>query len=160
VERVFYNLVEHAVRHSPGNTEILVAVDTVDVEAEAELGTLLGGQVREETLAITRPPDAPLRYLRAKVIDYGCEISVDERERIFRTFDGLNAHGSGLGLAISRGIVEAHQGKIGVEAASGGGGLCFVFTLPIHIYNGTPSSFVHPSPVGTPFLAPTTEESQ
>ena len=158
VERVFYNLVEHAVRHSPGNTEILVAVDTVDVEAE--LGTPLGGQVREETLAITRPPDAPLRYLRAKVIDYGCEISVDERERIFRTFDGLNAHGSGLGLAISRGIVEAHQGKIGVEAASGGGGLCFVFTLPIHIYNGTPSSFVHPSPVGTPFLAPTTEESQ
>jgi signal transduction histidine kinase len=76
-------------------------------------------------------PDAPFPYLRVKIIDYGCEVSAEERERIFRTFYGLNAHGSGLGLAISRGIVEAHRGQIGVEAAPDGNGLCFVFSLPL-----------------------------
>jgi len=150
VERVFYNLIEHALRHSSGNAEMLVAVDTVDVWAGAQVDTLPGGEVagtQEGTFTATRPadtPDVPLRYVRVKIIDYGCELSADERERVFRTFYGLNAHGSGLGLAISRGIVEAHQGQIGVEAAPDGDGLCFVFTLPLS---------------GSQFIASTTEKS-
>ncbi|MGH2507406.1 MAG: ATP-binding protein, partial [Ktedonobacteraceae bacterium] len=55
----------------------------------------------------------------------------EERERIFKSFYSLTPHGNGLGLAICRGIVEAHQGRIWVEAAAGGGGACFVFVLPI-----------------------------
>lgn len=137
LERVFYNLIEHVLRQNSGNAEILVAVDTVDVWAGMEAGNVSPGEVGETrvgTLAVPRladVPDAPLRYLRVKIIDYGCEVSVEERERIFRTFYGLNARGSGLGLAISRGIIEAHQGQISVEAAPDGDGLCFVFTLPL-----------------------------
>ena len=118
LERVFYNLIENALRHSPANAEILVSLDIVD-EGTAE---------------------ASLQYLRAKVIDSGAAVPAGERERIFKTFYGLNLRGSGLGLAICRGIIEAHQGHIGVESAPGEVGSCFIFTLPIHEYNSIPAS--------------------
>lgn len=118
LERVFYNLIENAIRHSPDHAEILVSIDIVD----------------EST------PEAPLHYLRAKIIDGGKGILAGERDRIFNTFYGLNLRGSGLGLAICRGIIEAHQGHIGVETAPGNAGSCFFFTLPIHTYNGIPVS--------------------
>ena len=38
---------------------------------------------------------------------------------------------TGMGLAIAKGIVEAHQGKIWIEAGTGGKGTRVVFTLPI-----------------------------
>ncbi len=118
LERVFYNLIENALRHSPAHAEILVSLDIAD----------------EDTLV------APLQYLRAKVIDSGAAVPAGERERIFKTFYGLNLRGSGLGLAICRGIIEAHQGRIGVESAPGEVGSCFVFTLPVHVYNSISAS--------------------
>ena len=36
-----------------------------------------------------------------------------------------------MGLAIAKGIVEAHQGKIWIEAGAGEQGTKVVFTLPI-----------------------------
>ncbi|HYK84000.1 MAG TPA: ATP-binding protein, partial [Ktedonobacteraceae bacterium] len=68
------------------------------------------------------------------------EVPVGERERIFKTFYGPNLRGGGMGLAICRGIIEAHGGHIRVETAPDGHGSSFVFTLPIHSYNGTQSS--------------------
>ena len=118
LERVFYNLLENALRHSPVNAEILVSLDIVDEGAA----------------------DAPWQYLRAKVIDSGIAVSAGERERIFKTLYGLNLRGGGLGLAICRGIIEAHQGRIDVESIPGEVGSCFVFTLPIHEYNSLPTS--------------------
>ena len=57
-----------------------------------------------------------------------------ERERIFDKFYRVltaqrDTRGSGLGLAVCRGLVEAHGGRIWVEAREGGGAL-FRFTLP------------------------------
>ena len=43
----------------------------------------------------------------------------------------MRSYGNGLGLAICKGIIEAHQGRIGVETALDGGA-CFFFTLPLH----------------------------
>lgn len=113
LERVFYNLIENAVRHSPSDQEILLSFEML-----------------EETTT-----DTPQQALCVKITDHGPEVPVGERERIFKTFYGLNVRGSGLGLAICRGIVEAHQGHIGVEAALDGDGSCFVFTLPMHAYS-------------------------
>ena len=115
LERVFYNLIENAVRYSSDDQEILLAFEAI-----------------VETVA-----DSSHDALRVKVIDRGQEVPLGERERIFKTFYGLNLRGSGMGLAICRGIVEAHGGRISVEAAPDGNGTCFVFTLPIHTYSGT-----------------------
>ena len=118
LERVFYNLIENAIRHSPDHAEILVSLDSID----------------ESTT------DVLTQSLRARIIDNGTGVLVGERDRIFNTFYGLNLRGNGLALAICRGIIEAHQGHIGVEAAPDNAGSCFFFTLPFHSYNATPVS--------------------
>jgi signal transduction histidine kinase/GAF domain-containing protein len=113
VKRVFHCLMENAVHHNPKHAEIVIAVDTVHVGDED---------------VVTRV-DAH-NYLRVRIIDHGTGIPNGEQERIFKTFYSLDTQGSGLGLAISRGIIEAHQGRIVVEPVPDGGS-CFAFVLPI-----------------------------
>jgi signal transduction histidine kinase len=68
------------------------------------------------------------------VADEGPGIAADDLQRIFdRYFQGPHgptAQGVGLGLSISRGIVEAHGGRIWVESETGRGSR-FIFTLPL-----------------------------
>ncbi len=106
LERVFYNLLENAISNSPEQAEIIVNVGVVG---------------------------DPQKMLRVQIIDQGSGIPERERERIFKSFYSLRSYGNGLGLAICKGIIEAHQGRIGVETAADGGS-CFVFTLPVHPY--------------------------
>jgi signal transduction histidine kinase len=110
LERVFYNLIDNAIRHSPEGAEIVIAVDVLE--------------------------DYASPHVRVCVTDHGRAVPEHERERIFRSFHyGFRSYGSGLGLAICKGIVEAHQGCIWVEAvrndAGKACGSCFIFTLPI-----------------------------
>ncbi len=111
LERVLRNLLENAAHYSPKQTEIRVLVDSPGPQIAGLSEALANG-------------------VRVRVIDQGPGIPEEERERIFKSFYTLAPQGSGLGLAICRGIVEAHQGRIWVEAATGGGS-CFVFVLPI-----------------------------
>ncbi len=104
LERVFYNLIENAARHSPDSTEITINLDTIG----------------EEPITV-----------RVQIIDQGVDIPEREREHIFSSFYSQRTYGNGLGLAICKGIIDAHQGSIWVDAAEGGGS-CFVFTLPTH----------------------------
>jgi nitrogen-specific signal transduction histidine kinase/GAF domain-containing protein len=113
IKRVLHCLVENAVHHNPKHAEIVIAVDTVNVGDE---DVVTHGDSHN--------------YLRVRVIDHGTGIPNGEQERIFKTFYSLDTQGSGLGLAISRGIIEAHQGRIVVEPVLGGGS-CFAFVLPI-----------------------------
>jgi signal transduction histidine kinase len=65
------------------------------------------------------------------VRDNGPGVDPDQATRIFGIFARGNARaeGTGIGLAVCRRVVEAHGGRIWVEAA-GGGGSAFRFTLP------------------------------
>ncbi|WP_374448440.1 ATP-binding protein [Stella sp.] len=96
LEQVMVNLVDNAAKYAPAGTVVTVA-------ARRE-----GGEVVIETR------------------DAGPGIPEADRERVFDMFyrvragDGQRA-GTGLGLAICRGIVEAHGGRIAVDAAPEGG---------------------------------------
>jgi signal transduction histidine kinase len=65
------------------------------------------------------------------VRDNGVGVDPHQATRIFGMFSRANSarEGAGIGLAVCRRIVEAHGGRIWVEAA-GGGGSAFRFTIP------------------------------
>ncbi len=79
-----------------------------------------------------RPAEAEVRFT---VRDHGPGIAAQDIGRLFRPFtrlsgaDAEETPGSGLGLYVSRRIVEAHEGRIGVESELGAGST-FSFTLP------------------------------
>ncbi|MQA74653.1 MAG: hypothetical protein GEU88_09990 [Solirubrobacterales bacterium] len=65
------------------------------------------------------------------VRDNGAGIAPAHASRIFGMFSRVDTEveGAGIGLAVCRRVVEAHAGRIWVEAAAGGGS-AFRFTLP------------------------------
>ena len=87
LQRVLYNLVQNAVRHTPQD-------GTVSLRAEGDAG-----------------------FVRIEVADDGEGIPAEQAEQVFERFfrggDGArNGTGAGLGCRISRAIVEAHGGRI------------------------------------------------
>jgi two-component system sensor histidine kinase KdpD len=96
-------------------------------------------------LAATR---APGEMIRISVEDQGCGIPLELRERVFDKFfratdtDATSrnrSRGAGIGLAIARGLVEAHGGRIFVEAGAGGLGTRVAFTVPVGDEEQTPA---------------------
>ncbi|MEO8333614.1 MAG: PAS domain-containing sensor histidine kinase [bacterium] len=92
VTQLLSNLVGNAIKFTPAGGEVSLTVRTQDTEVEFE------------------------------VADTGEGISPDELPYLFDRFHQVNAnrrgsrHGAGLGLPISRGIVEAHGGRIWFES--------------------------------------------
>lgn len=87
-----------------------------------------GGQVDIGSAA--DPLDA--RLVTIEVSDRGPGVPADEREAIFEPFrrgSAARGHGAGLGLATVRGAVEAHGGRVTVDARPGGGA---VFRMQLH----------------------------
>ena len=79
-------------------------------------------------------PSVASSHVGVSVYNNGEPIPEEARERVFESFVELegasdrNVGGTGLGLPVSRSIVEAHGGRLWVEARSDG--TKFVFTLP------------------------------
>ncbi len=73
--------------------------------------------------------------VECSVSDTGKGISPDDLSKVFGKFQqfsrttGAGKKGTGLGLAITKGIVELHRGKIGVDSKLNQG-TKFIFTLP------------------------------
>lgn len=75
-------------------------------------------------------------YYLFKVKDSGLGLTEEEIPKLFGKFVKLNngqdsfSKGSGLGLFISKGIIEAHGGKIWAESTGRNQGTKFFFTIP------------------------------
>jgi signal transduction histidine kinase len=102
-ERVLFNLVTNALRHTPSDGSVAVRV-------ERRASDLL---LRVEDSGEGLPEEAPARMF----------------ERFWRADRARSGSGAGLGLAIARGLVEAHGGRIWAENRPQGGA-CVSFTLP------------------------------
>jgi len=103
IERVLFNLVTNALRHTPSDGSVAVHAR----------------QLGDEVLV--------------QVADSGEGLSPEAVERMFERFwradRARTSSGTGLGLAIARGIVEAHGGRIWAENRLQGGAQVS-FTLP------------------------------
>jgi signal transduction histidine kinase len=106
IYRVLSNLVNNAIKYTPNRGEITITSELKD------------------------------DFIVTSVADTGPGIEPEDRERVFDRFaqlSGENARGSGfgLGLAFCRMTVEAHGGKIWIEAGDNDDGSRFIFTLPL-----------------------------
>ncbi len=104
IEQILLNLLENALRFAPPGSEILVTARRGDDDS-----------------------------IELRVIDHGCGVPADARERIFEEFQSADPRpdrqGSGLGLAIVRALVVAHGGTVRCEPTPEGGAT-FVCTFP------------------------------
>jgi two-component system, OmpR family, sensor kinase len=116
LHRLAGNLVENALLHTPPGTPV-----TVSVRHDGDFAVL-------------------------EVADRGPGVPVELRERVFERFasgslrgdpsgptpradGGVRSRGSGLGLAIVKAVADAHDGRVELSQATGGGAR-FVVTLP------------------------------
>ena len=96
LQRVLFNLIQNAIRHTPADGSVVVRAESVPAGIEFE------------------------------VADTGDGIAPEERERVFTAFyrggadSARTSPGAGLGLAVSRAIVEAHGGRIWLADAAVG----------------------------------------
>ncbi len=96
LQRVLFNLIQNAIRHTPADGSVVVRAESVPAGIEFE------------------------------VADTGDGIAPEERERVFTAFyrggadSARTSPGAGLGLAVSRAIVEAHGGRIWLAEAAVG----------------------------------------
>jgi signal transduction histidine kinase len=95
------NVVRNAIEASPSGAEVLVRAAAGDGDIEVT------------------------------VADAGPGVPERDREAIFTPFFTTKEHGTGLGLAIAREFVNAHGGRLTVEARRPGPGTTFVFRLPV-----------------------------
>jgi signal transduction histidine kinase len=102
LQRVLFNLIQNAIRHTPEDGSVTVAAEAAGQAIEVE------------------------------VADTGSGIPAAERKRVFEPFfrgdASRGSSGSGLGLSICRAIIEVHGGRIWLDSTDKGTRVRF--TLP------------------------------
>jgi signal transduction histidine kinase len=109
LQQVLINLILNAIQASTSGS-------SVRVELTSGSGAAADGQ-----------PPHTLTCIR--VVDHGCGIAADDRERIFEPFYSARAGGTGLGLFVSLEFVRHWRGDISVSSAPGAGSV-FEVSIP------------------------------
>ncbi|NOK86276.1 MAG: hypothetical protein GFH27_549415n7 [Chloroflexi bacterium AL-W] len=132
VERVFYNLVTNAIRHTPSDGAVTIAIR--HAEQGCDIPDTQPEHQSSEQSMYERALQAP-HCVIVEISDTGEGINPEDLPHIFdRFYRGEKSRsratgGTGLGLAIAKGIVEAHGGCIWIESTLQQG-TCVRFTLP------------------------------
>lgn len=102
LEQVMFNLIDNAVRHSPADQPVEIAVR-----------------------------EGPA-YIELSVTDHGRGVPANEQSRIFDKFYSRAVSGTGLGLAICREVVTLFGGSITIiSPLPQGTGACFTIQIPV-----------------------------
>ncbi len=139
-------------RDSVGALATTARVGGVELKADATPGQAVEGEAKRLALVIDNLVGNALKFTPAgglvvvkvrrasggvmlRVEDTGAGIRAEDIPRLFQPFSQVHdttqqsRPGTGLGLYISKGIIEAHGGRIGVESAGPGKGSSFWFVL-------------------------------
>jgi len=114
IEQILTNLIGNAIKFTRDGGKILITAKPPPKEKDGWYGDRVALSVK----------------------DNGIGIPAEHLEAIFEKFHQVESSlhrsvsGTGLGLAITKGLVEAHQGKIWVQSEVGKGST-FTFTLPV-----------------------------
>jgi signal transduction histidine kinase len=123
LRQVFVNLVDNAVKFTPKGGTVAVRARVIEAPDDEDDG---GSAVLFAPL---------LRHVEVRVADSGIGIPASERSKVFDAFYQVDSGstrefgGTGLGLSIVKRIVEAHGGKVRIEANEPQGAV-FIVTLP------------------------------
>ena len=104
LSKVFVNLIENAIQHSPQKS-------TVRVEA-------------------CRITDGNNEWVQCAIKDSGAGILAEDLPKIFEPFFSKRRGGTGLGLAIAHRIMQEHGGKL-IAGNNPEGGACMIARFPI-----------------------------
>jgi signal transduction histidine kinase len=106
LSKVFVNLIENAIQHSPSG-------GTVTIEARKVV-------------------DNSQEWIQCAIRDLGRGIADEDISRIFEPFFSKRRGGTGLGLAIAHRIMQEHGGKL-IAGNNPEGGACMIARFPMPV---------------------------
>jgi two-component system OmpR family sensor kinase len=133
-ERVFENLIDNALRHTPEGGFVRIAARRVR-SPESEARSFQKERLDPELKTHHSELDAD--FIEISVVDTGSGIPLEDLPHLFDRFSRRDRSrtgspaGSGLGLAIAKRILELHGSGIDVKSTVNAG-TTFTFALPVY----------------------------
>jgi PAS domain S-box-containing protein len=104
LSKVFVNLIENAIQHSPQKGSVIIEANKV--------------------------MDGNQGWVQCAIRDSGAGILAEDLPKIFEPFFSKRRGGTGLGLAIAQRIMQEHEGKL-IAGNNPEGGACMIARFPI-----------------------------